>query len=908
VRTIGITLLVLLAACGGNGLPTEILAVAYRDLGELEDAIDAQRGMPDSDGDSIPDAIEDELGSDPNNRDSDFDGLVDNYELFEPGYRRDDRLPDRDRDGLIASVDSDENDDRINDGEVIDTDGDGVANFLEYYGYTYDFLTGQFSLWDGNPDTPHYFTDPLQPSTDQDAYPDGMEVSGLFLDPTVRAPGNDPLVPAYPNLVVELASYSVTLNETIELTESESISQGRNWTRQTDRTHSYTNEINWGVGVTAGFEASAEPKVTGEVSANLGGSYSGTNSVSVSVGQGESITSDEGWSVARTSNPSEAARIKLFLKIHNRGTAPISNIVPTLTLKIGGLNVATFEPGNAQVNMLVPNATYPDEPGVFWVVDAVASGAPLSLTMTELRALERGAPISVSLTQVLGDSMRLTPEGTWESVGAAAEYIARCDAVCANLRIDLGDGELVHHLVYGDDSPSARAMSLGEALAKIGVDENGTLSYVDREGNPRTRSLDGFKYAIDPTTLRANGWTVDPDGTAAAPEDFALHAMRILPDTSILIRAPRDAGSTPEPEVHFGYLDPYSGEIKVSAADYEGILRVAIYNADRSQTVDLFEDVPGAGFFSGNAGTDDGFDAADTLQAEVTNLAGLTKTVELGQLYQAPGPQVPIINLVALNINDRRLYANVESGNPDNPNSLIEWVRVYHDDLPDGFLELDPVINYYEDPHGLEAQLPVGFQSTDDVKVVAYVSQDVWTEEIVSPEDITNVQVRRQGTITMKSEWDDGGLKFASRIGRLTLDAPKNDRYYRYTETTNWTGALHPIPGAPTDLVLRVNNNAALIPNMTSQMFFNAQHALVGQGDVLYRGLTKSEIQAETFVGDSPLEVGALGGLQKNEVYAIRTTAGLYAKIYVVDIVDEYYYFQRTRTWKVTLKFAVFEN
>ena len=91
-------------------------------------------------------------------------------------------------------------------------------------------------------------------------------------------------------------------------------------------------------------------------------------------------------------------------------------------------------------------------------------------------------------------------------------------------------------------------------------------------------------------------------------------------------------------------------------------------------------------------------------------------------------------------------------------------------------------------------------------------------------------------------------------------------------------------------------------------MFFNAQHARVGQGDLLYRGLTKSEIEGQAFVGDSPLEVGALGGLQKNEVYAIRTTAGLYAKIYVVDIVDEYYYFQRTRTWKVTLKFAVFEN
>jgi len=772
-----------LLACGGSPSPNvRATAGTYQTLGEVETAVEAALASADpaeradTDGDGLPDGVEAGLGTNPADRDTDHDGLVDNYELFGNGFDPGDPLPDADHDGIISPLDNDDNNDLRNDGATIDTDGDGVPNYLEYYGYSYDFLTGQFVPWDGDPDKPHYFTDPLQPSTDQDAYPDGMEVSGLLLDPTVRAPGDDPLVPAYPNLVVELASYTVTLNETVQLTETESLERGRTWTRQTDRTHSYTDERNWGVGVEVGYDASPTGGVSGKVSANLGGSYASTNSVSVSVGTGESATSAEGWSVARTSNPTDAAHIKLFLKIANRGTGPISNIVPTLTLKIGGLNVTTFEPGNPQVNMLVPGATYPDEPGVYWVVDSVSGGGPLSLTMTELRALERGAPISVSLTQTRGDAMRLTPEGTWESVGAQSEFVARCDAVCANIRIDLGDGELVHHLVYGDDSPSAHPMTLGEALGKIGVDEAGTLFWIDHDGNPRTRPLEGFTWAIDPQTLRANGWIVEPDGTATPPEGFVLDAMRVLPYTNILVRAPRDPAEPPEPVVHFGYLDPYNGEVRVSAADYEGIVRVRVHNEDESSETELFEDVPGAGFYSGSATAEDGFVAGEPLYAEVVNLAGLSKTVLLGELFQEPGPQAPLINDTELDLNAHTIYVNAESGNPNNANSDIAWVRLYHPDLPGGFVAVaDRVFDYYQDENGLQADLPATFQATEGLKVVAYVSPGVYTEQDIAPGDISSVQVRRMGTITMQADWVEGTIP-STRIGRLTLESTGSRR------------------------------------------------------------------------------------------------------------------------------------
>jgi len=871
----------------------------YANLGELEDAVNAARlaGVPDTDGDSLPDTVETTLTTETGNKDTDGDGLSDNFELFGAEFDRDDPLPDEDLDGAIAPVDSDDDDDQVNDGEFVDTDGDGIANYLEYYGYTHDFMTGRFVAWNGDPDVVHYVTDPLQPSTDQDAYSDATEASGTLLDPSVEDPGADPLVPAYPNIVVELTGYTVTLNEDIEITQEESLEKGRTWTRETAKSYSETDESSWQAGVEGTI--GKEPSV--KVSANYGEKWSGTNSTSTSVAVGESVTTTQNWSMARSMNPTDAARIKLFLKVHNRGTAPLSNLSPTLTMKIGGLNVATFEPGSSQVHMLVPGATYPADVGVYWTVSTMADNSPLSLTMTELRALERGAPVSITVTQIRGDVMRLSSQATWERIGDVNEYVGRCDAVCANLRIDFGDGHLIHHLVYADDSPSAPVMTLADALERLGM-QDGTMHYADRDGITRTRSLSGFNFVFDDDTLRANGWTLAGDGAAqtSPPPGFVLDDTRLLPGTSLLVRAPRDAQTAPGPVIHYAYLDSLTGEVKASVADYQGIFSVVVTNEDGSVALPLLEDIPGAGFYSGTApeGTE------GLLKVVVENLAASRAEADLGRLFVEAGPQPPVIQSLSLDVPNHFLYANVSSGNPGDAVSDIAWVRAYHPALPDGYVTMQRSIFFFEDPDGFTVDLPSSFTGRD-VEVVAFVADGVFARRTVADADI--IDAHRIGSLTLnaKTAHPLHEQRWTWYLATLDLDKGKkgtDEVAGSVIDPKAWDDDDD--PNAPVDLWVRVDEPHK---NATAHMHFNVRRAKLGQVD--FDSLTKADIQ-----NADPSAMGSLlvngtdaNGIDIGDVLAVRTTADRYAKLQVTAVKEEHGDLATYKSYNVTVRYVVFE-
>ncbi|MCK6460392.1 MAG: hypothetical protein L6Q95_10920 [Planctomycetes bacterium] len=871
----------------------------YASLGELEDHVDAAKASADpaeradSDGDSLPDPVEARLGSDPLDRDTDRDGLSDNFELFGTDFDRSDPLPDGDGDGILAPLDSDDDADRVNDGEVVDTDGDGIANYLEYYGYTHDFLTGEFMIWNGDPAVPHYFTDPLQSSTDQDAYSDATEASGTLLDPSIEDPGADPLVPAYPNIVVELTGYTVTLNEEIEITQGTSLEKGRSWTRETAQSYSETNEAGWQVGGETSFGKESGVKI----SANYGEKWSGTNSTSSSVAVGESVTTAENWSMARSINPTDAARIKLFLKVHNRGTAPLSNLSPTLTLKIGGLNVATFEPGSSQVHMLVPGGAYPSEVGVYWTVSTVSDGSPLSLTMTELRALERGAPVSITVTQIRGDVMRLSPEATWERIGDVNEFVARCDAVCANVRIDLGDGQLIHHLVYADDSPSAPRMTVGDALERIGVDRDGLIHFADKNGMLRTRSLSEFNFAFDDDTLRANGWTLAGDGAAATspPAGFVLEETRLLPGSSLLVRAPRGPQVAPGPAIHFAYLDSLSGEVKVSTADYQGIFLVEVVNGDGDAVLPLTEDIPGAGFYSGVVPENTG----GLLKVVVENLAGSSSEADLGRLFVEAGPQPPVVNQVTLDVPNHHLYTNISSGNPGDPVSDILWVRAYHPALPDGFLAMERTIFFFEDPDGYEVDLPSNFTGKD-VDIVAFVTDGVYVKRRVLSSEV--VEAHRVGSVTLDAdtEWPFPQInkdKAYAYLATLDLDAGSKRRVGPYYAPVAWQDP-------PVDLFLFVEGNTK---DSAAYLHFNARHTKLGKVD--FDALTKADLVNAQPSSTAGLTVKGSGstGIQVGDVLALITSAGRYAKLEVTDIKEGGDFWETYKSYDVTVRYVVFK-
>lgn len=184
----------------------------------------------DSDGDGLYDDEEEALGSDPNNVDSDQDGLSDGDEVhiygssptstdtdgdMLPDYNEvmqqgtDPANPDTDGDGLndhdeLNYEDSDptkydSDGDGLNDYEEVlygassetdDFDGDGLTDYEEAKVYGTDpgrLDTDGDQIWDYN-EVMDFKTDPTSPDTDMDGHTDGFEINDGF----------DPLDPASP--------------------------------------------------------------------------------------------------------------------------------------------------------------------------------------------------------------------------------------------------------------------------------------------------------------------------------------------------------------------------------------------------------------------------------------------------------------------------------------------------------------------------------------------------------------------------------------------------------------------------------------------------------------------------------------------------------------------------------------
>lgn len=134
----------------------------------------------DDDKDGLGKCEEEKLGTDPNNPDTDNDGLIDGDEVLK--YKTNPLKADTDGDGLS---DGDEVMKYKTDPNKADTDGDGLNDGDEVMKYKTDPLkvdTDGDGLTDGD-EVLKYKTDPLNPDTDGDGLKDGEEVMQYKTDP-----------------------------------------------------------------------------------------------------------------------------------------------------------------------------------------------------------------------------------------------------------------------------------------------------------------------------------------------------------------------------------------------------------------------------------------------------------------------------------------------------------------------------------------------------------------------------------------------------------------------------------------------------------------------------------------------------------------------------------------------------
>jgi hypothetical protein len=335
------------------------------------------------------------------------------------------------------------------------------------------------------------------------------------------------------------------------------------------------------------------------------------------------------------------------------------------------------------------------------------------------------------------------------------------------------------------------------------------------------------------------------------------------------------------------------GELKACASDYQGGLTAEVTSADGERRLPLQEDLPGAGYFSGSlAGAP--FDPDEPLTLVVSNLAGETAERALGALFTQPGPRAPLINAVSLDLANSRVYANVESGAPDDPASALEWVRAYHPGLPGGAVELEQVINAFEDPHGFVAALPPEFANTN-VEIVAYVADGVFARHMVSE---TEVQAARKlGSVTLAASIDTTGEDEEWWVNSFDLDEAIVRA--RFSEADDWSDSWN--PPLPADLWLRANESHQ------AWMFFHAEYARV-PASYDFAGLSRDEIDALNPSELAPLQVWSPNDLVTGDILALRTTEGRYAKLRVLgsghsdDGSTNYY-----RRW-IELEYVTFAN
>ncbi|MCK4719097.1 hypothetical protein KAU08_00485, partial [bacterium] len=790
----------------------EVPVVLPINLGILCEMVQASESG-DADNDGIPDDIELFLGTNPDSKDSDIpnpDAFFDNYEIFGQGYfGAYDWIPDLDEDGIIAPLDPDDDGDGINDGHGTDSDLDGIANYLEYYGYTYDWMSGTYYPWDGvNTRDPYFKSDPLQPSTDQDPYPDGMEVSGVFMDVSVKVPGDYPMVPAYPNIVVRLEGYDVTVNEEITYGQGESLEKGSTWTRETSRTteSSSTDESNWEAGIEAGIEYGFPKAVSVEVKGhyNEGGSSSSTstNSSTATNSIGESIISCSEWNRSTTTNPTNAAKIKLFLKVYNLGTSCASNIIPTLTLKIGGMNIATFEPGNAQINILAPGGIYPSTPGTYWVVDCIDTGTGVTdiiLTLDELRALESKCPVSIVMTQMLADVMLMNESGQWESAGDWGEYMARCESVCSNMFLEIGDGNFIHYLVYSDDSPSAPVVTFRDALVWVaGSKTDATdlwITYYDQFGMEETAFLNDWSFCFDGQTLINNGYNPN-DLTSMEGANLADFVLN--PDSVIVGKIPRGEVDPGGPVVYYAFLDEPNDRVRACAGDYNGI-KVAWFHDRYDGWYELDEIITNSGLYTCTIPSSYQWNGTEHLVVECINPA---VPITYHDLEKSIYPEIvvpgnPVFDFIGFDWHNRTLRADITVGDPAPEGIEITSVIAYHSAFPGGELTLAKEDIWSGHPNGwITTAIPceITLNNYEQIMIIAYISPGIYSMKLVTWTNWVHPTLLASGTGYSKADlhsdyWQPGGFNWGVATWNFDSGGFANVPYGPVTTPWHWPPA-----------------------------------------------------------------------------------------------------------------------
>ncbi len=229
-----------------------------------------------------------------------------------------------------------------------------------------------------------------------------------------------------------------------------------------------------------------------------------------------------------------------------------------------------------------------------------------------------------------------------------------------------------------------------------------------------------------------------------------------------------------------------------------------------------------------------------------------------------------------------------------------------------GSVEMKRVPNWFEDPYGVQCDLPLNFDLSD-VRIVAWVAPGVYAERTV--ETINMAEAHAQGErVSVSAFWNDHvgnylGIRDYYDVPGISLDVGQPDFHHREYVGYNQPWILDPYAvGAgflSSDLWLQKDNSAPA-PNWKFGFIFGAaRYEGPELFDDIIREVAKDKVEKNPVTGLQPVE--------EDEIWLLRTANDRFAKVEVQRRVlsgNEWYNPLRWQKFycTTTIRFVVFKN
>ncbi|WP_423734496.1 binary toxin-like calcium binding domain-containing protein [Bacillus thuringiensis] len=357
----------------------------------------------------------------------------------------------------------------------VDTDKDGIPDFLEEKGYT--FKDNAIVAWKdvyAERGYKKYISNPRKARTVADPYTDFEKVTGRMPAAT-KYDARDPLVAASPSIGVGVEKFHFSKNETVQ--------EGASGTKSKTVTNSNTTTNSVDIGAKFGFNKDG-------FSFDFSPKYTRSWSSSTAIANAES----ESWSKQININLSERAFLNANIRYYNGGTASIYDLRPTsnFVLQHSGESIATVTAnGNTIGNSLGPGATYPEKgKAPISLTQANEAGTvKISVNAENLDKIQDGREIlNIETTQYRGQYGKITEDGRLVSGGEWGPIRTNIDAVSGVLTLNIGSSkESLERRIAAKDprDPEDKTpeITVKEAIKKAFdvIEKDGRMIYTDED-------------------------------------------------------------------------------------------------------------------------------------------------------------------------------------------------------------------------------------------------------------------------------------------------------------------------------------------------------------------------------------------------------------------------------------------